>query len=120
MIEEVEKATHKKTGGRPKKAIKRQSATGVRFTKSEYFIVRQKASKAGLKLSNYIRKMAIDGEVFAAMNPEEKQLLKQLVGMANNINQITKKAHTESLLSALLVFEKIRGQLDTLLNQLKR
>src|SRR4051795_7405034 len=30
------------SGGRPKKVIKRESATGIRFTQAEYFIIKQK------------------------------------------------------------------------------
>jgi len=32
----------RKRGGRPKQDIKRESATGVRFTKSEYFALKEK------------------------------------------------------------------------------
>lgn len=109
----------KKSGGRPKKLIKREAGTGVRFTKSEYFIVKQKASKAGLKITPYIRTMAIEGQVLARLNSEEKQLLKQLTGMANNVNQMAKKAHQEGLLKAFFFFEKTRAELDNFLNRLR-
>ncbi len=109
----------KHSGGRPKKAIKREAATGVRFTKSEYFIVKQKAKKAGYKITQYIRIMALEGHVTARLNPTEKELIPQLIGMANNLNQLTKKAHQESLLTALLFFEKYRDELDRILNRLK-
>lgn len=109
----------KKPGGRPKKVIKREAGTGVRFTKSEYFIVKQKASKAGLKITPYIRTMAIEGQVLARLSVEEKQLLKQLIGMANNVNQMAKKAHQEGLLKALFFFEKTRAELDNFLNRLR-
>lgn len=106
-------------GGRPKKLIKREAATGVRFTRSEYFIVKQKAKKAGYKITQYIRIMALEGQVIARLNPTEKELIPQLIGMANNLNQLTKKAHQESLLKALLHFEKYRNELDRILNHLK-
>ena len=104
--------------GRPRKAIKRESATGVRFTKAEYLIVKQKANKSGLKLTEYIRAMAIEGKVITRLNEEEKDFFRQLIGMANNLNQLTKKAHQEGMLTAILHFEKYRKQIDQLLNQL--
>ena len=36
----------KHSGGRPKKVVKRELVTGVRYTKAEYFILKQKANKA--------------------------------------------------------------------------
>ena len=106
-------------GGRPKKVIKREAATGVRFTKSEYFIVKQKASKAGMKITVYVRTMAVEGLVKARPHPVDKALEKQLSGMANNINQITKLAHQQGMLSALLFFEKLKEELHHILNKLR-
>jgi hypothetical protein len=51
----------KKKPGRPKKAVTRQRTTGIRFTKAEHFVITQKAKKAGLKLTTYIREIAING-----------------------------------------------------------
>ncbi len=83
----------KQKGGRPRKLVKKESATGVRFTKPEYFIVKHKAEKAGLKITAYIRQMAINGKVMQRLNEEERQFVRQLVGISNNLNQLTKKAH---------------------------
>lgn len=118
-IETVRMNSRKGKGGRPKKSIRRESATGVRFTKSEYFIVKQKAIKAGLKITVYIRSMAVEGQVLARLNETEKQELKMLVGIAHNINQMAKRAHQEGLLKALYLFEKTRNELDQILNRLR-
>ena len=61
-------------GGRPKKVIKRESATGVRFTKAEYFIINQKAIKAGMRVTSYIREMALNGSV-AERQVKKKDIL---------------------------------------------
>lgn len=109
----------KHSGGRPKKAIKREAATGVRFTKAEYFIVKQKAKKAGYKITQYIRVMSVEGQVIARLSPEEKEMIPQLIGMSNNLNQLAKKAHKAGMLTAMLQFEKNRDDLDRILNRLK-
>lgn len=106
-------------GGRPKKAIKREAATGIRFTKAEYFIVKQKAIRARMKITVYVRTMAVEGEVKARALPSDKQLEKQLAGIANNINQMTKLAHQQGMLSALLFFERIRVEVDHILSRLR-
>ena len=109
----------KHTGGRPKKSIKRESATGVRFTKAEYFIVKQKAIKAGYKITQYIRVMAVEGQVIAKLSPAEKIMIPQLIGMSNNLNQLAKKAHQSGLLAAMFQFQKDRDDLNRILNRLK-
>ena len=103
-----------------KRGVKRQVVTAVRFTKTEYFVVKQKALKAGLGVTVYVRSMALNGKVSAKMNEEERQFVRDLVGMSNNINQLAKKAHQEGLLKALLLFETYRDQLDFLLQKMKR
>jgi hypothetical protein len=107
-------------GGRPKKVIKRESATGVRFTKAEYFVIKQKALKAGMRITNYIREMSLNGNVTARTSEEERHFIRQLIGISNNLNQLTKKAHQEGLLTAVLHFEKYRNIIDELLQQLNQ
>lgn len=111
---------NKHKGGRPRQAVKRCSATGIRFTKAEYFIVKSKANKANLKLTEYIRSMAVNGNVIARFTAEEKDNMRQLAGMANNLNQIARLANKERLLSAAFELEKIRVGIDQLLEHFRR
>jgi hypothetical protein len=118
-IVERPKRRKKLPPGRPKKAVKKEIITGTRFSKTEHFIVRQKAGKAGLKLTEYIRTMAIKGDVKSRMSEEDRHFVRQLIGMANNLNQLTKLAHQQGIMRALLSFEKYRNQIDELLKALK-
>jgi hypothetical protein len=117
MISEETKIKH--PGGRPKKSVTRNIITGVRFTKAEYFLVKQKAAKSGIRITLYIRQMALHGKILPRMNEEERQNVRQLVGIANNLNQLTKKGHQEGLLTAVLMFEKYREAIDKILENLK-
>jgi hypothetical protein len=119
-ISEMMENEKRHSGGRPKKIIKRESATGVRFTKAEYLVVKQKASRAGMRISNYIREMALNGSVKARTNEEERHFIRQLISVSNNLNQLAKKAHQEGLLTAIMHFEKYRNIIDELLEQLKQ
>lgn len=112
--------TRNTKGGRPKKAIRRDLPTGVRFTEQEYSIVKNKAEAAGYKLTVYIRQVAINGHVIARISGEEKQQLKALAGIANNINQMAKKAHQEGLVKAAIAFEHIMTDLEMILGRTKR
>jgi len=118
MISEERQQKH--TGGRPKKQVKRESITGVRFTKIEYYVVKQKASKAGLGITSYIRQMALHGKVIARMDEEETQIARQFTGIANNLNQLTKKAHQEGLLTAVMLFEGYRNLFDEFLKRFQK
>jgi hypothetical protein len=120
MIMESEAEQMKHGGGRPKQAIKKDTVTGVRFSKLEHFVVKQKAAKAGLGISVYIRQMALNGQVVARLSNEERQFVRAALGIANNLNQLTIKAHKEGLLTALLVFETYKNQFDELLQRFKK
>src|SRR5690242_12326091 len=53
-LSEEKITTH--SGDRPKKPVKRDIVKRVRFTKSKFFVVKQKAAKAGIGISSFIRK----------------------------------------------------------------
>jgi len=118
--EKIEIKNPKSKGGRPKQPATRQRTTGIRFSKAEHFVVSEKATKAGLKLTTYIREMAINGEVKNRLTEEERMFVRQLIGMSNNLNQVAKACHEEGVLSALRYFEGYRNQLDQLLKRLKK
>ena len=112
--------TKRHPGGRPKKVVKKETSTGVRLTKFDYLIIKQKASIAGLSLGAYIREMALKGQVLSRLNEEERMLIRQLVGMANNVNQITNMAHKQGVSIALTYFINIRQTLDKVLEKLRK
>ncbi len=105
--------------GRPKKAVKKEIIKSIRFSRAEYFIIKQNASKAGTKITFYIRHMAVEEKIVSRLNDEERLFVRQLIGMANNLNQLTKKGHQEGLPTAILMFEKYKNLIDELLEKLK-
>ena len=117
MISKAAIIKHK--NGRPKKMVRKEIFKNIRFSKAEYFIVKQNASKAGLKITTYIRQMALQGKIISRLSEEERQFVRQLIGMANNLNQLTKKGHQEGFLTAVLMFEKYKNSMNELLEKLK-
>ncbi len=115
-MKEVVAEKHLKAG-RPLKTVKRDIRAAVRFSKTEYFIVQTKAGKAGLKVSAYIREVAINKEVKSRLSEKDRQTARELAGFSNNANQVAKVAHKEGMLSAMQCFETIKAAIDELLNR---
>lgn len=66
-----------------------------RVTRREREIIDQKMAQMGTKrLGVYLRKMAIDGYVVKLDLPEVRELVSLLRYAGNNLNQLTKVAHT--------------------------
>lgn len=109
---------NKKPAGRPAKSTKKEIRAAIRFSKTEHFVIRQKAARAGLKVSAYIRQIAIQGQVTNRLNEEDRHFVRQLIGMSNNLNQLTKNSHQEGMLKTMYYFEVFRNQIDLLLHKL--
>ena len=116
-METVKKSTKK--AGRPAKAIKKDIRACVRLTRSEHFIIKQKAAQAGVKPSVYLRQTAINARILPRLTEEEVHDVRQLIGMSNNMNQVAKICHRDGLLEALSYFENYRNRVDNLLSKLK-
>ena len=117
-MKEIVAEKHLKAG-RPLKTVKRDIRAAVRFGKTEYFIVQTKAGKAGLKVSTYIREVAINEQVKSRLSEEDRQIARKLAGFSNNINQLAKTAHKEGMLSAMQYFETLKVFIDELLNRFR-
>ena len=85
----------KKKGGRPPtgRVRKLSKSVTVKFSKPSYEALRLRARKANRKLAEYIRESALNGEVVSGHNTETVAIAKNLIGMANNLNQLTKLSH---------------------------
>jgi hypothetical protein len=117
-VMETVKATTK-AKGRPPKDIRKERRLTIRFSQAEFFVLRDKADRAGMPPSVYLRQLGLTGRVIPRLSGEERQFIRQLIGMANNINQLAKACHREGVLSAMVYFENYRSALDTLLAKLK-
>ena len=94
----------KKKGGRPPKKLKKELRITARFSKLEHYILQQKAGKAGINVSEFLRQTAITAKVTARLTEEERNIIRQLIGMANNLNQMAKVANREGMRSIRLLF----------------
>ena len=86
---------NRNTGGRPVKdaAEKKGHKITIKMATDEYGSLKAKSSEAGINQSEYIRQCIQVSIVKQRLTPELVNHIRQLSGMANNINQIAHKAN---------------------------
>mgnify|MGYP002759363723 CR=1 FL=1 len=104
----------------------RQTRLNLRLTDLEFAFVKQRAEGFGLPLAKFVRVFLLE-----LPKPEkrlhdlpivEPQLLRQLISIGNNVNQLTRYAHTVSLdpkqnldvLQLAFALQKIADELENL------
>lgn len=106
-----EEKSKKNKGGRPPKKLKRESNLGFFVTVPEKELIKSKAARTGVKVADYLRDIALKGKVRNLATPEEIQQYRELTGIANNINQLTKEAHKQNF---AFIVPKLLKSLDEL------
>ncbi len=87
-----------------------------RVTELERVKIKANASAARLSVSEYQRRQCIDGQVIVQQSRHDVEVVRQLLAIGNNLNQIAKKLHVtnryhnERLETALLHLEKVLSQ----------
>ena len=89
----------KKLGGRPKLASyqKRTKCFRVMFTENDYIYIQSKAQQAGLSVNEFCHQAAMGCEVTQRISPEMASAIRDLSGIANNVNQIAHQMHIHGL-----------------------
>ena len=112
----------KKPKGRPTVAdAKRLSkAVTVKFSKMVYEILRTRSRKANRRLAEYIRESALKSEVVQPRTEADLKEYRTLVGMANNLNQLTKMAHQDSIIYLYSPIDKLLGEITDVIKEYKQ
>ena len=113
-----EKEKIKGRGGRPKKTTHLDKFVSVRFSVEEYEAVKNKAKEAGIRLSRLLRLSALQASVKGRVTDEERVLIRQLTGMAINLNQVAYKGNAEGFAFALITFGQYEEKIRTLIQKL--
>ena len=88
---------NKKPRGRPKLASyqKRTRCFRIMFNESDYIYIQSKAEQAGLSVNEFCHQAAMGCEVSQRISPEMASAIRDLSGIANNVNQdCTSDAHS--------------------------
>ena len=112
----------KKTKGRPTVADARRlsKAVTVKFSKIDYETLRTRSRKANRRLAEYIRESALKSEVVQPRTEADLKEYRTLVGMANNLNQLTKMAHQDSIIYLYSPIDKLLGEITDVIREYKQ
>ena len=82
-------------GGRPRKEMAERLGyrIGVKLTAADYFRLLTQAHDTGVSPSEYMRECFRNGHVKERLSKEHSDRVRQLCGMANNLNQLARKAN---------------------------
>lgn len=105
----------KKLGGRPKLASyqKRTKCFRVMFTENDYIYIQSKAQQAGLSVNEFCHQAAMGCEVGQRISPEMVSAIRDLSGIANNVNQIAHQMHVYGL-------EAVKQQCFSIISEVSR
>ena len=84
-----------KLRGRPQvSTLKRLTkSVTVKFSKPDYEKLRHRSKNANRTLAESIRDAAFDARIVAKHSADDAAVIRNLTGMANNLNQLTKLSH---------------------------
>ncbi|MDR0746045.1 MAG: MobC family plasmid mobilization relaxosome protein [Mediterranea sp.] len=104
--------------GRPKKAPaeKKGYKVTLKMATEEYFSLKAKAKIAGINHSEYIRRCIRSSVVKQRLTSELMGYIRQLCGMANNVNQIAHKANAAGYSEACTDNLAMNERLDNVIN----
>jgi hypothetical protein len=112
---------NRNTCGRPAKepAEKKGYKITVKMAENEYGSLKTKALEARINQSEYIRQCIQSSMVKQRITPELVNYLRQLSGMANNINQIAHKANAAGYPGVHKHCLLMIGKLDDIINKIE-
>lgn len=107
--------------GRPKLSAteKKGYKVTVKFATAEYYSLKSKAKEAGMNLSLFIRNALQGCEVRQRLSAEHLRYILQLTGMANNLNQIAKKANAGGYANARSEYLSLASRIDNLITTIE-
>jgi hypothetical protein len=106
--------------GRPKKgsAEKKGYKISLKMDTEEYYSLKSKVRLAGISISEYIRRTIEKSEVMQRLSPEHLEYVRQLSGMANNLNQIARKANAAGFVEIIREYQDMVVQLDNIVKRI--
>ena len=112
--------SNKKCGRRPKELHqKRRYQINIKLMTDEFYDLKSKANNAALPVNDYIRGCIKQSIVIQRLTPEINELIRKLCGMANNLNQIAKRANQAGYNKIRNEYLFMAEQIDELLNFIK-
>lgn len=108
-------------GGRPPLKVEEKLSYRVstKMNTLQYYTLMAKARSAGMTMPEFIRKSIFNVNIIPRLSKDEAWLIRQLCGMANNINQLAHKANVEGYISVAKDWKQEAEYIDNLIKQIK-
>lgn len=115
------KSNKVKSRGRPQvSTLKRLTkAVTVKFSKPDYERLSRRSKQANRTLAEYIRDAAFTAQIVAKHSAEDAAVIRNLTGMANNLNQLTKLTHQTGFYRTKNAIVELLGKLKEVLSEYK-
>src|SRR5579859_8166586 len=94
------------------RTVKRDKHIQIYVTEAEQSAILEKAKRAGVGVSVYLRKMLLEERMNILLTEEEREFFRELVNMSNDLHQLVKLARTKCIQDAIVLFESYRNQID--------
>ena len=108
-------------GGRPVKGTteKLKYRITVKMATEDYYLLKSKAKSAGRFCQRVHSWCVTEGGVKERLSKEHGDLIRKLCGMANNLNQLARKANAEGYTSVFLPCRTLMIEIDNLINRIR-
>lgn len=112
----------RKNPGRPRKELteRRTYPVKVYFDQDSYRKLERRSKRTGASLSSIVYDLAVNGCVKEAIPREVLHTLRQIAGMANNLNQLAHEAHVFGYQRTAERTSQIADRVDSLLVSLNK
>ncbi len=107
--------------GRPRKKLgeKKSYRVSVKMSTEDYYTLRYKSRQAGITKSEFIRRSIESSIIKQRLSPELLDLVRKLCGIANNLNQIARKANAAGYTHARQEYLFLADKIDNLLDRIQ-
>lgn len=107
--------------GRPKLSAteKKGYKVSVKFATAEYYSLKAKAKEASMTISLFVREAIQHCEVKQRLSSNLLNYIRQLTGMANNLNQIAHKANAGGYANTRSEYLTLAVRVDNLINSIE-
>ena len=108
-------------GGRPVKVAgqKKGYFVGIKMDTQEYSTLKAKARESGISISECVRQSVLRSVIKQRLTPETHELIRKLCGMANNLNQIARRANAQGYQNAQSENLQLATSIRKLVNHLR-
>lgn len=115
------KTNKSKPRGRPQvSTLKRLTkSVTVKFSKLDYEKLRHRSKNANRTLAEYIRDSVFDARIVAKHSAEDAAVIRNLTGMANNLNQLTKLSHQTGFYRTKNIVMEVLEKLKSIMSDYK-